>query len=208
MAPPSLTKPLGRLPADEHPHRAGVFGIPPTPASVGVARRNVRELLSEWGTDPETCDNALLVTSELVTNALTHTASEWIVCRLRTAGERLHIEVEDQNRGLTLPAQRRPGPDEQGGRGLMLVGMLSSDWGVRDTADGAGRIVWAVLPSQPVTSQPTASEPLPSESTSSESASSESRELASTGLAPTTHLTRPTPHSAEGPLPHGTEVRS
>ncbi|MBV1938493.1 ATP-binding protein [Streptomyces sp. BV286] len=191
MATPSLPKPLGRLPADEHPHRAGVFGLSPAPASVGLARRNVRELLGEWGTDPETCDNAVLVTSELVTNALTHTASEWIVCRLRTDGHRLHLEVEDQNRGLTLPAQRSAGPDDQGGRGLMLVGMLSSDWGVRDAAYGSGRVVWAVLPSRQTLSPPP----------------STPRELAASGLAPTPHLTRPAPHSAEGLLPHGTAAR-
>ncbi|MGP4049874.1 ATP-binding protein [Streptomyces sp. 2A115] len=193
MAPPSLPQPLGRLPADEHLrradehlHKACVFGLPPTPASVGVARRNVRELLSEWGTSRETCDSAVLVTSELVTNALTHTQSEWIVCRLRTAGERLHIEVEDQNRGLTLPAPRRPTPDDQGGRGLLLVGVLSSDWGTRDTAHRPGRIVWAVLPSEP------ASEP---------------QEPAANGLTATPHLSRPIPHSAEGSLPHGTTAR-
>jgi anti-sigma regulatory factor (Ser/Thr protein kinase) len=178
---------LGRLSADEHLYRAGVFGLPPTPASVGVARRNARELLSEWDTSHETCDNAVLVISELVTNALTHTASEWIVCRLRAAGVRLHIEVEDQNRGLTLPAPRRPEPDDQGGRGLLLVGVLSSDWGVRDTADGSGRIVWAVLPSEPAP---------------------QSRESAATGPAATHHLTaRPIPRSAEGSLPHGTTAR-
>ncbi|MGA6219605.1 ATP-binding protein [Streptomyces umbrinus] len=219
MAPPSLPKPLGRLPASEHPHRAGVFGLSPTPASVGVARRNVRELLSEWGASPETCDNAVLVTSELVTNALTHTASEWIVCRLRTAGGRLHIEVEDQNRGLTLPAQRSAGPDDQGGRGLMLVGMVSSDWGVKDSANGSGRVVWAVLPSQPVPSPPASSPPVSLRSVPPQPTSSESRgpvptgrapsthEPASTGRAPSTHLTRPNPHSAEGHLPHGTPAR-
>ncbi|MCX4904619.1 ATP-binding protein [Streptomyces sp. NBC_00878] len=204
-----------------------MFGLSPAPASVGVARRNVRELLSEWGTCTDTCDNAVLVASELVTNALTHTASEWIVCRLRTAGDRLHIEVEDQSRGLTLPALRRPGPDDQGGRGLMLVGMLSSDWGVRDSVDGSGRVVWAVLtsepvpphpvPSQPLRSvaskpkpkpmptKPTPAQPMPTKPTPSEPTSSESREPASTGRS--TYLTRPTPHSAEGHLHHGTAAR-
>ncbi|NGO10306.1 ATP-binding protein [Streptomyces sp. HC44] len=122
-----------------------MFGLPAIPASVAVARRNVRELLSEWGTSRETCDNAVLVTSELVTNALTHTASDLVVCRLRAAGERLHIEVEDQNRSRTLPARRQPKPDDQGGRGLLLVGVLSHDWGVRDTPQRSGRIVWAEL---------------------------------------------------------------
>lgn len=160
-----------------------MFALPAAPASVGVARRNVRESLTEWGMDAETCDNAVLVTSELVTNALTHTASEWIVCRVHIAEERLHIEVEDQHRGWTLPAQRRPDPDDQGGRGLLLVGALSSDWGVRDTADGSGRIVWAVLPS-------------------------EGGDTVSTGSPATVTIARPIPHSAEGPLSDGTTAHS
>ncbi|WP_260334379.1 ATP-binding protein [Streptomyces beigongshangae] len=149
MAPPSLPKPPGPLPADGPAHRTGSFGLPPTPASAGLARRNVRELLGAWGADPEACDNAVLVTSELVTNALTHTVSERVVCRLRTDGHRLHLEVEDQNLGPAVPAQRTAGPDDQGGRGLLLVGVVSSDWGVRDSAHGSGRVVWAVLPMRP-----------------------------------------------------------
>ncbi|WP_143674629.1 ATP-binding protein, partial [Streptomyces caniscabiei] len=61
---------------------------------------------------------------------------------------RLRIEVEDQNSGHAQPARRRPGLDDQNGRGLMLVGMLSSDWGVRDTPQRSGRVVWAELPSE------------------------------------------------------------
>ncbi|WP_234046768.1 ATP-binding protein [Streptomyces adelaidensis] len=130
------------------PHRAGVFGLPAVPASAGEARRTVRELLGEWEVRPETLEDALLITSELVTNALTHTRSEWIVCRLQITGRRLRIEVEDQSGGLSQPARRRPGPDDQNGRGLMLVGMLSSDWGVGDTPQRSGRVVWAELPSE------------------------------------------------------------
>jgi anti-sigma regulatory factor (Ser/Thr protein kinase) len=140
---------LGRRSGDELLHKASVFGLPAVPVSVAEARRNVRLLLSEWDISRETCDNAVLVTSELVTNALTHTESDLIVCRLRTSGVRLHIEVEDQNRSHTLPACRQPKPDDQGGRGLLLVGMLSSDWGVRDAPRGTGRIVWAELPTTP-----------------------------------------------------------
>ncbi|WP_171060346.1 ATP-binding protein [Streptomyces montanus] len=147
MATPSLPQPLGRLPEDDHLHRTAVFGLPANPASVAVARRNVRELLGEWGVSRETGDNVVLVTSELVTNAIIHTASDLIVCRLRTSGELLRIEVEDQNCSRTLPAVCRPKPDDQNGRGLMLISELSSDWGVTDTADGSGRIVWAELPS-------------------------------------------------------------
>ncbi|MFG2474874.1 ATP-binding protein [Streptomyces fagopyri] len=183
MTPPSLPQPLDRLPGDEYPHRAGVFALRAAPASVGVARRHVCDLLSEWGVDRETYDNAVLLTSELVTNALTHTASEWIVCRLHIALGPLHIEVEDQKRGWTLPARRHPGPEDQCGRGLLLVGALSSDWGVRDTADGSGRIVWAVLPSRSDCPTPVSG-------------------------PPTTNTARPIPHSAEGSPSDGTTAHS
>jgi len=207
MAPPSLPKPLGRLPADRRPHRTGSFGLSPAPASVGLARRNVRGLLSAWDTDPEACDNAVLVTSELVTNALTHTESKRIVCRLRTDGRRLHLEVEDQNRGPAIAAQRTAGPDDQGGRGLLLVGVLSNDWGVRDTAHGSGRVVWAVLPVWPAVTPVPA--PGPASAPAPRPASpSEPRQLVPSGLvAPPVRHIRPVPHSAEGSLPHGTAAR-
>ncbi|GAA2628484.1 ATP-binding protein [Streptomyces vastus] len=161
MVSPSFPQSLGRLSGDELLHKAGVFGLPAIPVSVAEARRNVRLLLSEWGISRETCDNAVLVTSELVTNALTHTESDLIVCRLRTSGDRLHVEVEDQNRSRTLPACRQPKPDDQGGRGLLLVDMLSSDWGVRDAPHGSGRIVWAELPAESMeaTTPPAVPEP-------------------------------------------------
>ncbi|GHH81165.1 ATP-binding protein [Streptomyces capitiformicae] len=143
---PAVCPPLARVAYE--PHRAGVFGLPAVLASAGEARRTVRELLGEWEVGAETREDALLITSELVTNALTHTTSEWIVCRLHMTGQRLRIEVEDQHSGHELPARRRPGPDDQNGRGLMLVGVLSSDWGVRDTPQRSGRVVWAELPSE------------------------------------------------------------
>jgi anti-sigma regulatory factor (Ser/Thr protein kinase) len=140
-----------RPPGHEYAHRPQhfqgpeVFGLPAAPASVGLARGTVRELLSTWGAAPELCDDAVLVVSELVTNALTHTGSDRIVCRLRVTGGRLRIEVEDQNRGTTLPERRQPDPDDQNGRGLILVGALTSDWGAGNCAHGSGCVVWAEL---------------------------------------------------------------
>ncbi|WP_442809965.1 ATP-binding protein [Streptomyces sp. W16] len=103
------------------------------------------ELLIAWGVREVVRDNAVVVTSELVTNALTHSASDWIVCEVRNTDDVLRIEVEDQNRGSTLPVPGRPGPDDQGGRGLLLVAVLSSDWGTADIPHRSGRIVWAEL---------------------------------------------------------------
>ncbi|MER6530452.1 ATP-binding protein [Streptomyces sp. NPDC001508] len=144
----------GRLPGPDGPDplasgsqppgHVHALDLPATPASVAAARRAVRALLTGWGTDEEVRDNAVLVTSELVTNAVTHSASERIACRLHSTAGRLRIEVEDQNRAAALPAPRRPDPNDQSGRGLLLVEALSRDWGVTGTPRSA-RVVWAEL---------------------------------------------------------------
>ncbi|WP_258572879.1 anti-sigma regulatory factor [Streptomyces sp. KM273126] len=140
----------------EHPRRSEVFGLPATPASVRQAREIVREVLDAWGAAPELCDDAVLVISELVTNAFTHTRSDRVVCRLNLGGGRLRVEVEDQNRDATLPEQRQPDSDDQNGRGLMLVCALSSDWGAGASAHGSGSVVWAELAWRPAEPAPAA----------------------------------------------------
>lgn len=149
----------GRLPGPEGldrpasaarlPHRSHAFDLPATPVSVGRTRRQVGVLLSTWGIAADTRDNAVLVASELLTNALTHSGGERIVCRVHGDARRLRIEVEDEHRGPTPPAPRRPGPDDQSGRGLLLVDALCTDWGVEDAPDRPGRTVWAELATTP-----------------------------------------------------------
>ncbi|MFJ5530624.1 ATP-binding protein [Streptomyces sp. NPDC093261] len=149
MAPPSLPRSSARLPAGASPDGSAVFDLPAVPAAPGAARSGVRGLLRRWGTGAATGDNAVLVISELVTNAVLHTASERVVCRVSSDGHRLRIEVEDQSLSGTVPTRACPGPDDQGGRGLVLVDALSSGWGVRDAPHGSGRVVWAELPPEP-----------------------------------------------------------
>ncbi|WP_162467242.1 ATP-binding protein [Streptomyces cavernae] len=153
MAPPSPLLPSDSsplLPSDpppleKSPQPAGTFVLPAAPASVAVARRNVRALLGDWGVPEDVSDDALLVVSELVTNAIRYAGGDEIACTLRHSPQRLRIEVEDQIQGCTRPTRLCPSPDDQSGRGLLLVGGVSTDWGVRETAEGAGRVVWADL---------------------------------------------------------------
>ncbi|MFG2937369.1 ATP-binding protein [Streptomyces sp. NPDC048282] len=166
---------LGRLPGpqgldrfasgDRPPALSRVFDLAPTPRAVGNARRSVGELLGSWGVGEEACDNAVLVTSELVTNAIVHSAGRRIVCRVQATADRVRIEVEDQNGGFTLPAPRQARPDEQNGRGLFLVDALSLDWGVTAAPEGpSSRVVWAELstaPDAPVTTPHTPGDPPP-----------------------------------------------
>lgn len=127
------------------PRETRAFDLSASPASVRTAREGVRELLTARGVDDEVCDNAVIVTSELVTNALTHSAGDRIVCRVHVTADLVRIEVEDQARGPELPLLRRPGPDDQNGRGLLLVDALSSDWSVSRVPGGHGRVVRAQL---------------------------------------------------------------
>lgn len=145
----------GRLASGSRaPRETRAFDLPVAPASVRTARSGVRELLLARGVGDEACDNAVVVTSELVTNALTHSAGDRIVCRLHLSADVIRVEVEDQARGTGLPVLRRPGPDDQNGRGLLLVDALSDAWAVARVPGRPGRTVWAELPRKAGPSSP------------------------------------------------------
>lgn len=122
-----------------------LFRLPAHGSSVADARHRVRARLREWETDEGLRDDAEMIVSELFTNAVMHTGSEFITCGMGYDGTRLRLEVSDQGRAPTAPRPRAAGVDEEGGRGLLLVGALSQAWGVRPTDDGGGRVVWAEL---------------------------------------------------------------
>lgn len=93
----------------------------------------------------DTCDTAALVVSELVTNAIVHTASAHIVCELRDGDELIRIAVRDEGCSPDQPhtaAQQRP--EDEHGRGLLLVDAVCHAWGTHE--QGAGLLVWAELP--------------------------------------------------------------
>jgi anti-sigma regulatory factor (Ser/Thr protein kinase) len=84
---------------------------------------------------------AQLLVSELVTNAVRYGAPP-IELQIRCAGgDHLQVRVRDSERGT--PAPRAPGPDAEGGRGLLLVDLVSEEWGHED--DGDGKAVWFTL---------------------------------------------------------------
>jgi anti-sigma regulatory factor (Ser/Thr protein kinase) len=101
------------------------------------ARRAVTAQLDRWRVDAEVADDLVLVTSELVTNALVH-ARPPVDLRLRAFADRVVLEVQDQD--LLRPRRRRPDDDDEHGRGLNIVEALSQEWGTRRT--GAGKTVW------------------------------------------------------------------
>lgn len=117
----------------------GDWQLPADPQSVARARELTREQLAAWDLDP-IADTAELLVSELVTNALRHGRGD---VRLRLLRDRtLVCEVWDA--GLVQPRRRRAHVTDEGGRGLQLVGLLSSAWGSRRTHQG--KTVWFELP--------------------------------------------------------------
>ena len=108
--------------------------------SPAEARTFVQTTLMHWSCDG-ILDDTLLVVSELVTNAVTHAASQ---CRLelRLSNEVLRVEAHDVGGGSPEPQSLDLHRDS--GRGLMIVSAISSAWGI-DPRDGGGKVVWAEL---------------------------------------------------------------
>ncbi|MGC9381819.1 ATP-binding protein [Streptomyces sp. MH13] len=121
------------------------FELAAHPGSPAQARRLTRARLNGWSVCEDTCDTAALVVSELVTNAIVHTASRHIVCELHDGAESVRIAVRDEG---CSPGQPHPSadqqPDDEHGRGLLLVDALCDAWGAQE--HGPGLLVWAELP--------------------------------------------------------------
>lgn len=111
------------------------------PRSVPRARAFVRDVLRKTGAHALYDDAALLV-SELVTNAITHANSG---CRLHLSltPSVLRLAVIDEGDGTPEPQIHDESMEH--GRGLHLVGAIASAWGIDTWAD-VGKIVWAELP--------------------------------------------------------------
>ncbi|MEU6357509.1 ATP-binding protein [Streptomyces sp. NPDC047072] len=120
------------------------FELAAHPGSPAHARRLTRARLTHWSVCEDTCDSAALVVSELVTNAIVHTASNRVVCELHDDDDLVRIAVRDEGcaPGEVFPSAQRP--EEEQGRGLLLVDALCHSWGAHE--HGPGLLVWAELP--------------------------------------------------------------
>jgi anti-sigma regulatory factor (Ser/Thr protein kinase) len=116
------------------------LSLTPDPDQVGVARRFVRRALTRWDGEHDH-EDAVLLTDELVTNAVVHAHSP-IVLVVRYDPPFVRLEVRDGSD--RLPEPLASAPTEPNGRGLHLVAELAADWGVRAIA-GDGKVVWCTL---------------------------------------------------------------
>ncbi|CAM5455635.1 hypothetical protein GCM10010378_52190 [Streptomyces viridochromogenes] len=112
----------------------------------------MRAQLRSGGVPESVIDDAVLILSELLSNACKHgrplgdalagdgdVRAAWRV----DGGGRLTVEVTDGG-GPTRPAPATPSVTAHGGRGLNIISALSDDWGVRDDVRGEVT-VWVVV---------------------------------------------------------------
>lgn len=135
-------------------------------SSVPQLRHAVRDLVRRQGSVPdETLQSLLLILSELATNAVRHAAllSPEIGVEVRLRDGWLRIAVEDGHPYRPKALDADPGQEHTGGRGLLLVKLITAEAGgvcdVEQTGTG-GKVIWAALP------LPVVSAPLPPMATS------------------------------------------
>ncbi|MFE9776027.1 ATP-binding protein [Streptomyces sp. NPDC005931] len=103
--------------------------LPSRPESAATARRLTQVVvLRHWGLTPKTTEDAVLLVSELVGNAVRHTGARVFGLRLRRRRGWIRVEVRDPSRALPclMPVQEL----DISGRGLFLVDTLADRWGV------------------------------------------------------------------------------
>ncbi|MFF8908469.1 ATP-binding protein [Streptomyces olivaceoviridis] len=123
-----------------------VCPVPPAPGAVSAVRRCAAAALADWNVSEEIVEDALLVVSELVTNAIIHArppAELRLSWEAGDGGGTLRVEVTDT--GPAHAAGQRLGwldPDEHG-RGEAIVHALATRHGLRVRRGGVTR--WAEL---------------------------------------------------------------
>jgi anti-sigma regulatory factor (Ser/Thr protein kinase) len=125
------------------------------PAAAAEARSQVLAAIRSWDV-PVDPDAAVLLTSELVTNAIQHAGGQNVVLVITCSCGRLRVDVHDTSR--SLPAVAEAPADAETGRGLVLVATLSAEWGHYRTP--AGKAVYFTLASKPGLAEGNGHDPL------------------------------------------------
>ena len=112
--------------------------LPGEASSAGAGRRFVDDALGRWGCE-HLIEVARLLTSELITNAVVHVHSQVVLVVALHQGV-VRVEVHDGDDAGLLLIPGRPGPEDSGGRGLLIVDALADRWGAE--GESTGKYVW------------------------------------------------------------------
>jgi anti-sigma regulatory factor (Ser/Thr protein kinase) len=132
-------RPLGEV------RTSSVVFLPHTPSSVSVVRRRLAAELLAVGVYEETAEDATVILSELISNALRHARplpSGDIRVAWTRQGDLIQLAVSDGG-AMTEPRRARATLSSLGGRGLSIVETLAEGWGVLH--EDSGTTVWATL---------------------------------------------------------------
>jgi anti-sigma regulatory factor (Ser/Thr protein kinase) len=117
------------------------LALPPDVPAARLARQVTRDALAAWHLG-HLEDSAVLLVSELVTNALRHAVDTGAIgLELASTGTSLRVEVQDGDPHWRLSSG--PAECDESGYGFVLVDSLAGRWGVRRVS--AGKAVWAEL---------------------------------------------------------------
>ncbi|WP_158618992.1 ATP-binding protein [Micromonospora sp. M71_S20] len=114
--------------------------LPDLPAAVmacAEGRRFVAEHLCRWEVPFQACDTVVLLTSELIANAVRHGPPP-LCLQVDVDQGRVRVAVSDSN--PALPVLTRPDYEAVGGRGLWLIDTMAEAWGC--TPQPPGKVVW------------------------------------------------------------------
>ena len=84
-------------------------------------------------------ETAVLLTSEVVTNAVVHGRSD---IELVVTADHPMARVQVYDAEPSLPVRRSPSEQAERGRGVHVIDALAEAWGVEQLLDGAGKCVW------------------------------------------------------------------
>lgn len=136
----SLPVPGPRRPVDEVTER-----LEHRPEAAGAARHTAQQILDSWHVGRDTADAAVLVVSELVTNAVEHAEPPLILHLHREhTGDHLWVEVTDGGPAVHHGSWTTSCSDDEHGRGLAIVDTIAETHGTRALPDG-GATHWARL---------------------------------------------------------------
>jgi len=129
---------------DQQAARFWTMQLTPTPECIALVRRQVGRALAGWGYGQDDIDRALLICSELATNAVQHgrRAGHLLEVRVTAEGTNCLVEVSDPTPQPPRPV--KAGTDDEHGRGLQLVAALAEETGHRPQSP-LGKTVWARL---------------------------------------------------------------
>jgi anti-sigma regulatory factor (Ser/Thr protein kinase) len=141
-------------PADSRLHADFSLVFPADPGWVRPAREAVRASLAT-AQRPELTETAMLLTSEVVTNAVNAccggSCSAPLTLYAEWAADRFRVLVQDDAPGLPAPSRRPPEAGDEHGRGLFLVEECADRWGVcrSGCGPGHGKAIWFELEGGP-----------------------------------------------------------